>query len=181
VNKRVVATTCVAAAAAGVLTWAGPAVAAEQTFRDAHDDVGHGVDLESVKVVNERNVRLVLRHEDLVRSFESGAGITAWMDTDPDSAGPEFAITGGLFEGTDYTLVRTDGWRLRHDARVDCSYEMHLDYGVDRTRIRMARACLDKPGEVRVAVSVGGQRKDGKHVRDWLGSPRELTAWVSRS
>jgi len=180
-GKRSTTTVGAVALAAGTLMLAGPAVAAERTFGDPRDDVRHGVDIETVKVVNEKNVRVVVHHEDLVRSYESGAGMTAWVDTDPGNEGPEFAFAAGLFEGTDYVLVRTDGWKLRHGAvPLRCSYEMNLDYAEDVTRFRMSRACLDRPDRVRVAVRAAGQQKDGDHVRDWLGRPREFTARVGR-
>jgi hypothetical protein len=170
-----------AAAAAFVLGLAAPATAATSTFDDAHGDVAHGVDLQSVTVVNEKNVRIVIRHADLRRSYKSGASGTVFLDTDPSAKGPEFAFTGGFFEGADYALIKTDGWKVgRRAVPLTCSYEMHLDYAHDVTRMRMSRACLDQPGKVRVAVKVGGEQADGDIVRDWLGSRRELTPWVAR-
>ncbi len=180
-SKRSTTTVGAVALAAGTLMLAGPAVAAERTFGDEKNDVRHGVDIESVTIVNEKNVRVVVHHKDLVRSYKSGAGMTAWVDTDPGNEGPEFAFAAGLFEGTDYVLVRTDGWKLRHSAApLRCSYEMNLDYAEDVTRFRMSRACLDRPDRVRVAVRAAGQQKDGDQVRDWLGGPRQFTAWVGR-
>jgi len=162
---------------------AGPAGAATRTFDDAVGDIEHGVDIESVKVVNEKNVRVVVQHDDLVRSFRSGASMTVYLDTDRSEPGPEFGLAGALFEGGDYGLLPTvgDGWRLsRRAIPLTCSYESRLDYAADVTRIRISRACLDRPGEVRVAVRAGGEQPDGDIVRDWLGSPRALTPWVAR-
>lgn len=169
------------AAAAFTLGVAGPATAATATFDDASGDVAHGVDIQSVTVVNEKNVRIVIQHDDLRPSYRSGASGIVYLDTDRTQAGPEFAFAGGFFEGTDYALVRTDGWRLRERAvPLTCSYEMRLDFAEDVTRIRMSRACLDKPGKVRVAVKVAGEQADGEIVRDWLDSRREFTPWVAR-
>lgn len=174
-------TLAAAAAAAFTIALAAPASAATATFEDAPGDVAHGVDLQSVTVVNEKNIRIVIQHADLRRSYKSGASGTVYLDTVPAEKGPEFAFTGGFFEGTDYALVHTDGWKLRQEAQpMRCSYEMHMDYTEDVTRIRISRACLDKPGKVRVAVKAGGQQADGDIVRDWLGERRELTAWVAR-
>ena len=102
-----------AAAAAFVLGLAGPATAATATFEDASGDVAHAVDLQSVRVVNEKNVRIALQHDDLRPSFKSGASGTVFLDTDPSEKGPEYAFAGGYFEGADYALIKTDGWKLR--------------------------------------------------------------------
>jgi hypothetical protein len=178
--KRLVAAAG-AAAVAGMVAVAGPASADIGGFDDAVGDVRHGVDLHAVSVVNEKNVRVVIHHEDLVRSYRSNAGVTVWLDTVPAERGPEFAFAGGVFEGADYALVRTDGWKLGRTAvPLACSYEMNLDYAKDVTRIRMSRACLDKPGRVRVAVRAGGEQRDGDIVTDWLHQRRAFTPWVRR-
>lgn len=169
------------ALAAGLLGLAAPAVADTAGFRDARGDMRHGADLHRVKVVNEKNVRVVMTHENLVRSYRSNAGFTVYLDTDRSERGPEFAFVGGLFEGSDYALVKTDGWKLRDTAvPLTSSYELNLDYADDVARLRMSRASLDRPGDVRVAVRTGGEQRDGDIVRDWLGERRELTDWVAR-
>lgn len=170
-----------AAVAAFVLGLAGPAAAATSIFEDSSGDVAHPVDLQSVTVVNEKNVRIVLQHDDLRRSFESGASGAVFLDTAPAQKGPEYVFVGGYFEGADYALIKTDGWKFgRRAVPPACSYEMHLDYAADVTRMRISRACLDNPGKVRVAVKVAGEQADGDIVRDWLGSRREFTSWVAR-
>ncbi len=162
---------------------AGPATAATGTFEDARGDVAHGADLESVTVVNEKNVRVVVQHEDLVRSYKSNASMNVYLDTDPAKPGPEFVFAGGLFEGTDYGLLPTvdGGWKHKRRAvPLRCSYESTIDYAADVTRIRMSRGCLDHPGQIRVAVKAAGERPDGTIVTDWLTGPRAMTAWVSK-
>jgi hypothetical protein len=177
--KRLAAAASVAAIAGVASLAAGPASADTGVFRDAVADVRHGVDLRTVSVINEKNVRVVIRHDDLVHSYRSNAGVTVWLDTVPAEPGPEFAFTGGVFEGADYALLRTDGWRFgRIGEPLTCSYEMNLDYARDITRIRMSRACLDKPGKVRVAVKAGGAQRDGDMVTDWLHQRRAFTPWV---
>jgi hypothetical protein len=57
---------------------------------------------------------------------------------------------------------------------------MRLDYVHEKTRIRMDQDCLGDVDQVRVAVKVAGQRTDGTTLVDWLGEPREFTAWVPR-
>ena len=179
--KKTLVGAATAATAAITLGLAGPATAATATFDDASGDVAHGVDIQSVTVVNEKNVRVVIQHDNLRPSFKSGASGTVYLDTDRSQKGPEFAFTGGFFEGADYALIKTDGWKVgRRAVPLTCSYEMHLDYAADVTRMRMSRACLDRPGKVRVAVKVAGEQSDGDIVRDWLGSRREFTPWVVR-
>ena len=51
-------------------------------------------------------------------SYKSGAGVTVYLDTDPSDAGPAFAFLGGMFSGTDYGLVRTEGWTIGDNPRV---------------------------------------------------------------
>lgn len=162
---------------------AAPALAASSTFEDATGDVAHGVDIESVKVVNEKNVRIQVQHADLVKSWRSGASMTVFLDTDPAQPGPEFAFPSVLFEGGDYGLIPTkgDGWSYgRRVVPMTCSYELKLDFAKDTTSIRIARGCLDNPGEVRVAVKAAGTKPNGDIVTDWLGGRRQLTEGVSR-
>jgi hypothetical protein len=170
-------------ALAATVAGAAPASAATRTFQDAVGDVAHGVDVRSVTVVNEKNVRVVVQHDDLVRSFRSGASMTVFLDTDRSEPGPEYGLAGALFQGSDYALLPTvgDGWKLsRRALPLECSYISTLDYAADVTRIRISRGCLERPGEVRVAVRAGGEQQDGDVVRDWLDGRRSLTPWVQR-
>jgi hypothetical protein len=182
-NKLGSTATAVIGAAIGValVATSGSAAAATSTFQDAQGDMAHGADIHSVKVVNEKNVRVVLQVEDLVRTYKSGAGVTLYLDTDPADAGPEFAFLGGMFEGTDYGLVRTEGFNVPDNPRVVRGFHiMKLDYDNDVARFRMTRGALDHPGKVRVAVKTSGEQNDGDIVHDWLGERRELSSWVKR-
>lgn len=170
-------------ALAALVGTAAPAVAATSTFTDARGDVAHGVDVASVKVVNEKNVRIRIQHDDLRTSFRSGASMTVFLDTDAAEPGPEFAFPSVLFSGGDYGLIPTtgDGWSYgRRAVPLTCSYELKLDFAKDVSSIRMARGCLDNPGEVRVAVKAAGTQADGDIVTDWLGGRRHLTDWVAK-
>lgn len=180
-RRALVATAGLALAAIAGVT--APATAATGTFEDARGDVAHGVDLESVKVVNEKSIRVVVQHADLVRSFRSGASMTVFLDTDRSESGPEFAFPSALFEGGDYALIPTvgDGWTFKRRAvPLTCSYELNLDFARDVTRIRIGRGCVDHPEDVRVAVKAGGEQPDGDIVRDWFDGPRAFTPWVAR-
>ncbi|MFP5254083.1 MAG: hypothetical protein ACLGH4_09850 [Actinomycetes bacterium] len=182
-NKLGSTVTAVIGAAVGtaLVATAGSAAAAISAFQDIRGDMAHGADIHSVKVVNEKNVRVVLKVADLVPSYKSGAGVTVYLDTDPSDAGPEFAFLGGMFEGTDYALVRTEGWDVPDNPRVVRDFHiMKLDYENDVARFRMTRAALDDPGKVRVEVKTSGEQNDGDIVRDWLQDRREFTSWVKR-
>lgn len=170
-----------AAVGTALMATAGSAAAATSSFLDARGDMRHGADMHSVKVVNEKNVRVVLKVADLVRTYKSGAGVTVYVDTDPTDPGPEFAFLGGMFEGTDYALVRTEGWDVPDNPRLVRDFHvMRLDYEDDVARFRMSRAALDHPGEVRVEIRTSGEQNDGDVVHDWLQERREFTPWVAR-
>lgn len=157
-----------------------PALPSSVVVKDARGDMlGHGADIVRVRVTNKGFVRVRIKHEDLVRSFRSGSSGTVYLDTDRSKAGPEFAFVAGLYEGTDYALVKTAGWKVLYDRPVSGFYEMSLDYVNDVTRIRLSRRALDRPGAVRVAVHTAGDL-DNHTVDDWLKAPRHLTRWVAR-
>ena len=90
---------------------------------------------------------------------------------------------GGFFQGTDYQLLRTDGFGVKKWGQpVNGSWEMTVNYVKDRVRFRMAQPALGTPDEVRIAVRVAGTRRDGTSsgLVDWLGEPKSFTEWVAR-
>jgi hypothetical protein len=174
----------VAAAIAGIAAAAAmlaptPASAEVRTFQDAKGDVAHGVDVWSVKVTNRKLVRVDIQHDNLVRSFRSGASAAVFLDTDRDRPGPEFVLGSGLFHGTDYQLSKARRWKAV-GAPLTCNHALSLDYAADVTHLRFGRKCLGNPEDVRVAVKAAGERRNGDIVVDWLGGRRQLTAWVGR-
>jgi hypothetical protein len=182
-NKHL--TGSVAAAAAGFLALglAAPASAASIGVKDPAD-VSHGVDLRAVRVVNgDHNVRVVTSHTNLRRDFRTGSGGSVYLDTDRSDKGPELVFVGGYFEGTDYALLRTEGFGAKQWGNpVRGSYEMNIDYDKEQVRMRIGRGikALEGVGDVRVAVKVAGNRTDGTTVVDWLGEPRSFTPWVAK-
>ena len=147
-------------------------------------DLDHGVDLRSV-VVDHRSANVVVTttHRNLRPSFRTGSSGAVFIDTDPLDHGPEYVFVGGYFSGTDYTLVSTDGFsNEKWGEPVDGSYRMRLDYDLDQVRMRISRGTIGSPEQVRVAVRVGGTRRDGTSVGlvDWLGEPRSFTGWVGQ-
>ena len=177
--------TTVAALSVAALTLgiAAPANAASIVVKDPQD-THHGSDLRSVVVRNgERNVVVVTKHTNLRRDPASGSGGAVFIDTDPNDRGPEYVFVGGYFVGTDYALLKTEGFAQKFwGAPVKGSYEMTIDYAKETVRMRMSRKALGHPGDVRVAVRVSGTRTDGtsKGLVDWLGEPRSFTERIAR-
>lgn len=153
---------------------------ATAVFTDTAGDIDHGADLRRVRVVNGNEVRVRVTHADLRRSWRSGSSLTVYFDTEPQWPGPEYALTGGTYQGTDYALVRTDGWRLRDGAPSGCQYGMELDYAADTALLRIGRGCLGQPEALRVAVRTAGEKPNGDTVVDWLGRRRHLTRPIAR-
>lgn len=164
------------------LSAAGPAVAETTAFHDEHGDMGHGADIHRVRVVNEDLLKIRVTHANLVRSYESGSSLSVFLDTDRTRKGPELVFSGGTFQGTDYALLRADGWKQSGRRAVDCGYDMKLDYAKETATVRLDRDCLDGAGAVRVEVVTGNDLTvDGSQTaRDWLGERRDFTDWVRR-
>jgi hypothetical protein len=170
-------------AAALTLTLA-PAANADSIGVADPEDTFHGSDLRSVEVRNHQHgVVVVTTHSNLRRDPRTGSAGAVYIDTDPTDRGPEFVFVGGYFEGTDYALLETEGFGHRTwGDPVDGSYRMRIDYADDQVRMRMSRAALGRPDDVRVAVRVSGTRTDGTShgLVDWLGERRSFTPWVAR-
>jgi hypothetical protein len=173
-----------ALSAAALMLGAAGAASADSIGVKDPEDTFHGSDLRSVTVRHGGNdVVVVTTHSGLRRDPRTGSGGAVYVDSDPRDRGPEFVFVGGYFQGTDYQLLRTEGFGPRRwGTPVEGSYEMTVDYAKERVRMRMARATLGDPDRVRVAVRVSGTRTDGTSTGlvDWLGEPRSFTRWVGR-
>ena len=183
-NETTRTTVSVAALALAALILAPLAPAGVDAIgvRDAQD-LDHGVDLRSVEVRHgARNLVVTTTHADLKESFRSGSSGVVLLDTDPTDTGPEYVFVGGYFVGTDYALLRTDGFANKlWGEPVEGSYRMGVDYDAEQVRMRMSRETLGSPEQVRVAVRVAGSRTDGSTTRfDWLVGPRVFTDWVAQ-
>ncbi len=165
------------------LTLAGPATADSIGTRDANDSP-HGSDLRVVEVKNRDKALVVVTHHDgLRRDPATGSAGSVYIDTNPADRGPELVFVGAYFQGSDYQLVRTEGFGAKNwGRRVSGFYEMNVDYAQEKVRMRMSRKSIGRPGKVRVAVRVSGTRTDGtsKGLVDWLGEPRSFTPWVAK-
>ncbi len=146
-------------------------------------DLHHGVDLRSVVVDHKaNNVVITTTHTNLRPSYKSGSAGAVFLDTDPAVPGPEYVFAGGYFVGTDYVLLHTDGFgHKKWGEPVEGSYRMRVDYDKEHVRMRISRAAIGSPEQVRVAVRVAGTRSDGSDTGiDWLGEPRSFTEWVAQ-
>jgi hypothetical protein len=181
--RNTIAITAAGLAAAAALGLAGPAQAESIGVTDP-DDISHGVDLRSVEVRHgERAVVVTTTHDNLRRTWRSGSGGAIYLDTDPADRGPEYVFVGGFFEGTDYSLLETEGFgHRRWGEPAEGFWIMKADYDTEHVRFRMSRRALGNPDEVRVSVRVSGTRSDGTSagIVDWLGEPRSFTQWVAQ-
>ncbi len=180
---KIIAGTAALSAAVLTLGLAAPASASSIGVKDPQDTF-HGSDLRAVRVKNgDSNVVVVTHHDNLRRDPKTGSAGAVYVDTDRSDKGPEFVFVGGYYEGTDYQLLRTEGFGHKNwGAPVDGSYEMTVDYAKEWVVMRMSRQALGNPGDVRVAVRVSGTRTDGTSTGlvDWLGEPRSFTEWVAK-
>jgi hypothetical protein len=181
--KTIASTAAALSAAALTFGLAGTANADSIGVRDPQD-TSHGSDLRAVHVKHgDFNVVVTTNHTNLRRDPATGSSGAVYVDTNRKDRGPEFVFVGGYFQGTDYALLRTEGFGHRNwGARVVGSYEMTIDYAKEQVRMRMSRAVLGNPGKVRVAVRVAGARTEGTSTGlvDWLGEPRSYTQWVAK-
>ena len=179
-------TTLLSATALAVAALAlSPLAPASAAAIDATDpaDLGHGVDLRAVRVEHKaRNIVVTTTHTNLRKTWRSGSSGSVFLDTDPTDPGPEYVFASGYFDGTDYQLLSVDGFAVRKWGKpVEGSYRLRIDYDREQVRMRVARAALGSPEQVRVAVHVAGTRSDGSNAgTDWLGEPRSFTDWVAR-
>jgi fructose-specific component phosphotransferase system IIB-like protein len=164
-RTRISVTAALTAVALLVLTGA-PANAEYYAIDDPADASASLTDVYGLEAMHGTdNVLVKVRFNELMRS--SAAGISVFIDTDRDVRGPEYVLSSGLGDGTDYVLTEAVAWR-GSDDRVDCDYEARPRWGKDVFRARISRECLDDPASVRVSVKMVDQA-DGSHpVVDWV-------------
>jgi hypothetical protein len=156
---------------------AAPAHAEAAGFRDPADAVGSPTDVRRVRINHtDRALRLRVGFTDLRRTGASG--LSVFVDTDRGRRGPERVLSAGLFDGTDYLMFRSRGWQVRGEP-LSCSYRVGLDYADDVARVRIARGCLTRADQVRVALRMTDDNGDDGTITDWLGERRELTRWLA--
>ena len=146
-----------------------PASAARQTFPDRANDAHRGVDILSVRVVNDDRIRVRTTFDVLRdRGFDS-TFMGVYVDTNRRNPGPEYLFDAGLFwEGYAF---RVDGWRDRTPRVLwDCGFRWRAQTGrLASATFVIDRDCFRRINKVRVSVVTG----DGRGANDW--SPRHRT------
>jgi hypothetical protein len=118
------------------------------------------------------NVLVKVRFNELMRS--SAAGVSVFFDTDRDARGPEYVLSSGLGDGTDYVLTEAEGWRGSED-RVACDYAARPKWGREVFRAVISRSCFDRVPSVRVSVKMVDQADGSHQVRDWVPRRKRWT------
>jgi hypothetical protein len=144
---------------------AAPAHAEFYSIDDPADATASLTDIYAIEANHgSQNLMVKVRFNELMRS--SAAGVSIFIDTDPDRKGAEYVLSSGLGDGTDYVLTEAKGWRAV-DKRVSCDYTAKPKWGKDLFRTVISRDCFDRAPKVRVSVKMGDQA-DGSHpVVDW--------------
>jgi hypothetical protein len=183
--RSTIATAAVALSAAALTVGLAGAAHAELFAIDDPSDTPHGSDILALQVRNgHEKVVVKTIHDNLRKAPKTGSGGVVYLDTDPGDKGPEFAFVAGYTVGTDYSLVRTEGFGAKNWGKpvMHGDYEMQVNYRKDTVRTTISQAALGNPTEVRVAVRVSGSRSDGTThgLVDWVGKPRSFTPWLAQ-
>jgi hypothetical protein len=161
---------------------ATPADAESVRVGDPADATPSPTDIRQLRVSHTAGKVLVrIRFVDLATGMDNASSSASiYFDTRRGSAGPEYRMGIPLFEGSDWAVERTDGWRGTGDL-VNCRSQLFLVPRNDVARLWVRRGCLDHPGRVRVSVKMVDW-SDGSHpVRDWAPERRGFTRWLSRA
>lgn len=152
-------------AAALTALLAAPAHAELYSIDDPADAKASLTDIYGAEVSHRSETVLVkVRFNELMRS--SAAGVSVFFDTDRGAKGPEYVLSSGLGDGTDYVLTEADWWR-GSDDRVSCDYAARPKWGQEVFRAVLSRDCFDRVPSLRISVKMVDQA-DGSHpVRDW--------------
>lgn len=163
-RTRIALTTGAALAVAGLA--ASPAQAEYYGIDDPADASASLSDIYALQAKHgSENVLVKVRFNELVRS--SAAGLSVFIDTDRAMKGPEYVLSSGLGDGTDYVLTAAEGWH-GSDHRIKCGYSARPKWGNDVFRAVISRDCFDRVGSVRVSVKMVDEA-DGSHpVIDWV-------------
>lgn len=158
-----------------------PASAERASYADPDEASGYSLnDLRRVSVAHDTDRFAVrVKVDDLRRTSEAGpAGLTIRIDTRSGRPGPEYRLTTGLYDGTDYQLMRVRDGRAVGEP-LTCEHAVRLGFATDVVRFTADRGCLGTPDRVRISVKMT-DLYDGSHpVTDWLGEPGSWTSWLA--
>jgi hypothetical protein len=165
------------AAATGTAAVAAPA--STQVFLDSKTDVPSGVGLLRTRVTNGDKLIIVTKHRDL-RKLASDNQFTIFIDTRTSHPGPEYAITGGMSDGTDWATGRaTRRWKVKADPLDPiglCDSNVKLRFKKEKMRVALGRDCLGGyDGRVRVSVKFSDA-----DFKDFGPAKKTFYPWVAR-
>ncbi|MCF6377589.1 hypothetical protein L2K70_08235 [Nocardioides KLBMP 9356] len=144
---------------------AAPAHAEFYSIDDPADASGSLSDIQGFEANHgSDNLRVKVYFDELVRS--SAAGVSVFIDTDRAAKGPEYVLSSGLGDGTDYVLTEAVAWR-GSDNRVTCDYQARPRWGKDVFRAVISRDCFDDAASVRVSVKMVDPTDGSTPVVDW--------------
>ena len=144
---------------------AAPAHAEFYSIDDPDDASGSLSDIYGIEANHgSENLRVKVYFNELVRS--SAAGLSIFIDTDRDVKGPEYVLSSGLGDGTDYVLTEAEAWR-GSDTRVKCDYAARPRWGKNIFRAVISRDCFDRVSSVRVSVKMADPTDGSTLVVDW--------------
>lgn len=167
----------VAAAALAATLIAPPAHAEYYSVDDPADAEGSLSDMLGLRVRHgEERVNVAVDFLDLRRT--SSAGVSVFFDTVKSRPGPEYVLSSGLGDGTDYTLTEARRWQAS-SGPVDCDYEARVRWGMERFRTLLSRDCFGDPDEVRASVKMGDVPDASTTVIDWVPQRRGWSLWLT--
>ena len=171
--------TFVAGLAAAVLATpliASPAHAEYYSIDDPEDASASLTDMYALRARHgAEQVSASVNFADLRR--DSLAGLSIYFDTVKSRRGPEYVLSSGLGDGTDYALTRARDWRARGE-HLDCEYEARVKWGMDRFRTLVSRDCLGDPDAIRVSARMGDTYDPSHPVVDWVPAQRRWSLWL---
>ncbi len=184
-RRRFLQTLSVAAALLVVIPALAGAAATPATqsatadFTDPRGDIRHGADLVHVRVHNGATLQVTLRFRDIRRAAFSDF-FKVFVDTRLSHPGPDYAIAGGLSEGTDWATQRaTRNWNLSGDPLDKigtCASSVKINWATNIVRISLGRDCLGRhQGRVRLSVQSGDQSHN-----DYAPAKKTFYRWIPR-
>ena len=181
-GKSLAAATVLALACTGFAAATGTAASAApvstKVFLDSKTDVPSGVGLFRTRVTNGDKLVVVTKHRNLRKLSDDQ--FTIFIDTRTSHPGPEYAITGGMSDGTDWATGRaTRRWKVKADPLDPiglCDSNVKLRFKKDKMRVALGRDCLGGyQGRVRVSVKVSDP-----DFTDFGPAKKTFYPWVAR-
>lgn len=180
ITNRIAGTAASVVALSALVLAPTAANAQATTVRDGADATGSLSDIHTVTAKHGPNkVKVKVHFADLRRVNDSTSSATIFLDTSAKRPGPEFRVSTGLEEGTDYQLMRVRNWKTVGNP-MSCAHKLRLKYAKDNLVFWVNRGCLGSPAKARVGVKMVDPT-DGSHViTDWMKGKRQFTRWLAK-